>query len=89
MASRIPKDIEKYITPWLAATRMIHFAVASIACKPRGVRVKWELKIRFYYPPECLKDSSAPCVALGGTVTSGEEVEELTGNEPMRKDNQR
>ena len=78
--SRIPKDAKNYITPWLAAIRLANIALDYIACKPRGVRVKWTLKINYYYPQEVLNKSTAVAVAMGGTLSSGEEVPELTGN---------
>ena len=77
---KTPKDIERYITPWLAALRLTSLAVERVGCMRRGVRVKWELKISYYYPPETLAEVTGPCIATSAKFTSGEEVPELTGS---------
>jgi len=74
MKHRIPKDIDKYITPWVAAARLMYIGLDYIACKRNGVRVKWTLKLSFYYPPDY--KTNAVALPMGGTFTSGEDLKE-------------
>lgn len=77
---KTPKDIHRYITPWLAAVRLIGLSVDRLATVRPGVRVRWELKVSYYYPPEVLKEITGPCVSTSASFSSGDEFTELTGN---------
>lgn len=73
MKHRVPKDINKYISSKAAAGRLMMIALEAILCAREGVRVKWELKIKYYYPPEVLEKVKAPAVAMGAGYNSGTE----------------
>lgn len=66
-----PKDLEKYIPSHVAAARLITLAVDYILCRSRA-RIKWTLKIHFYYPPEALAAHEGPCIATYATFGSGD-----------------
>lgn len=79
MKHRIPKDIDKYITPWVAGIRLIDLAVKYIACRSKGQRVKWQLKLWVYYPEDF--KTNAVALPMSGTFSSGDEVNEEQGSE--------
>jgi hypothetical protein len=69
---KVPKDIAKYIPSLVAGIRLIDLAVKHILCCRDGVRIKWQLKLWRYYPPDVLKDSKIVAVPTCGTFSSGE-----------------
>jgi hypothetical protein len=72
---REPKDIKKYIPSLIAGVRLIDLALKYIICR-RNVRVKWQLTIWVYYPPDVLKNSKAVAVPTRGIFSSGDFEEE-------------
>lgn len=73
MRQRKPKDIDQFVRPLTAGLRLIGVALRFITSLPDGVRVRWELRLRTYWPEEELKKVQGPCVAMGGTFRSGDE----------------
>jgi hypothetical protein len=70
---RIPKDVEKYISPRMAAARLISLALEYVLLLRPGVRVKWQLKLHYYRDPTFVHKDGA-VVSLGGsTFSSGTE----------------
>jgi hypothetical protein len=70
---RTPKDIEKYISSKIAAGRLMMIALEQILCVRDGVRVKWELKVKYFYPNDVLAKVTSPAVSMGNTWKSGTE----------------
>lgn len=68
---RIPKDVEKYIKAKTAGVRLLSTAVQHVLMLKDDVRVKWELKLKFYRPAGSEPDSVA--IVQGATFSSGTE----------------
>lgn len=49
---RAPKDLHKYIDSKIAFGRLVHLAMEHILFIKKGIRVKWELTIRYYQDPK-------------------------------------
>lgn len=72
-----PKDIHKYISPFTAGARLISLALDRVLCCRPHVRVKWELKLSYYYAPDYKDHPKALVRAQSVTFSSGpEEIEE-------------
>lgn len=69
--ARIPKDVDKYIKAKTAGIRLLAVAVNQILMLKEGVRVKWELKLRYYRPAG--PQPGAIAVVNGATFSSGDE----------------
>ena len=65
-----PKDIEKYVPPQIAGARLLSAAYELILSMKPKVRIKWSLKINYYYPEETMK-ASKNALRLDRTVNSG------------------
>lgn len=68
---KVPKDISKYMPSYVAGIRLIDLALQQILCRPNA-RIKWQLKLHIYYPPDALKNSKAVAVPTMGTFGSGD-----------------
>jgi hypothetical protein len=74
--SKPPKDVEKYLSGHLAGARLISAALDVLSLR-RTVRVKWELKLRYYHTPEHVDNPKAIVRTMGGTMVSGGPIDGL------------
>lgn len=66
-----PKDPEKYLSPLVAGARLIDLALRHVLCLREGIRIRWEVKLRYYYTPDYVKDPKAIIRTMSGEFSSG------------------
>lgn len=74
--SRQPRDTSKYITPAIAAGRLINLALTHVLFVRDGVKVRWELKLSYYHTADYKDSPNAKVRVQSGTFSSGEDVQE-------------
>ena len=70
------RDVSKYITPAIAAGRLIDLALKHVLFVRDGVKVRWELKLSYLHTPAFKDAKDAQVRVMSGSFSSGPDVEE-------------
>jgi hypothetical protein len=71
-----PKDLIKYTSGLVAGRQLIDLALHYVLMLRQGVRVRWELKLKFYYDPTFSDKPNVAVRMLGGSFSSRPEEDE-------------
>lgn len=74
-AMREPKNLDKYLSPRLAAARLLELAVEHVLMLKDGYIVRWKLQVWYWKPRNPKDDGDSKVMIRSSSFSSGEKVE--------------